>query len=167
MIVLFDLDSTLVSLEGLDWLADQKGLGEQVQELTKKSMDGDVPFIEAFSKKMKILAPSMHDMQVLGEKYCRSLVSGAQETVKKLKSKGYDIGIVTSNFGVAVYPVAELLGISKKLVFANEMLFDQNGCYSGLNADNPLASNGGKAAVVKSLKEGTVFSLATRLPTWK
>jgi phosphoserine phosphatase len=49
--LVFDLDSTLVKIEGLDWLAVHKKVDDKVVHLTKKSMDGVLDFNLAMIKK--------------------------------------------------------------------------------------------------------------------
>lgn len=56
--IVFDLDSTLVKIEGLDWLAKHKNKGREVSILTKKSMEGKIDFHESMIKKMKLISPS-------------------------------------------------------------------------------------------------------------
>lgn len=158
MLVLFDLDSTLVSIEGLDWLAAKKGFGEQVKLLTEKSMNGDIPFKEAFFQKANILAPSVEDMHLLSKEYCQNLVPGVKDTLNALKKYGCKVGIVTSNFRQAVLPIAKLLGIRTELIYANDIIFDPKGAYLSMDINNPLADNGGKAKIVQKIKaESIVF----------
>ena len=157
MLVLFDLDSTLVSIEGLDWLAIKKGVGDQVKLLTEKSMNGDIPFKEAFFNKARILAPSVEDMALLGKKYCNSLVPGVKETLRALREDNFKVGIVTSNFRQAVLPVAKLLGIQNELIYANDIIFDSEGIYRSIDSNNPLADNGGKAKIVKEIKANRII----------
>ena len=45
--IVFDLDSTLVSIEGLDWLANRVGKLNVLSKLTKLSMEGEIDFQEA------------------------------------------------------------------------------------------------------------------------
>lgn len=147
--IIFDLDSTLVTIEGLDWLAKRKGVEKEVVKITEQSMNGLLPVQIAFEKKMAMIAPTHADLVKLGEKYCDSLVPGAKKTITVLHSLGKDIWIVTGNFDPAPQIVADRLGIPKHRVKNNTVLFDKKNNYTGFDTYNPLIKNGGKAATVK------------------
>ena len=147
-IVFFDLDSTLCKIEGLDYLAKLKGKKEKVSELTKQAMEGKIPFKEAIVKKLSIVRPSKKDLRVLSQTYIKNISPSAKELIKKLFKAKAEVFIITGSFKTAVYPLAEFLGIKKKNVFANEIIFDEKGDYKGLNLNNPLTENGGKPKIV-------------------
>ena len=48
--VCFDVDSTVITSEGIDDLAAFLGCGDKVAELTAQAMGGDMPFHEALSQ---------------------------------------------------------------------------------------------------------------------
>lgn len=63
---IFDLDGTLTSLETLPYIANHFGVGDQIDQLTKKTIYGDVPFIESFIKRIDILGKfSAHEINAL------------------------------------------------------------------------------------------------------
>ncbi len=148
-VVVFDLDSTLVAIEGLDWLAAHKHREQDVVSLTKKSMDGQMDFREAMRRKMAILSPSEEDMKRLGEAYGDHIVPGAREVIEALHAQGKEVWIVTGNFEPAVGMIAAKLGIPAQRVVCNHLYFDSQKHYAGFDQDNPLAGNGGKALVLK------------------
>ena len=53
--VCFDVDSTLVTIEGLDALAEYCGVGEEVRQWTKRAMGGSVTFQESFKARLDIV----------------------------------------------------------------------------------------------------------------
>ncbi len=148
-VVVFDLDSTLVTFEGLDWLAEHKGKGEEVAKLTSLSMEGKIKVSEAFKKKLALIAPSYQDLVKLGRKYCESIVDGAIETIALLHQTGKEVWIVTGNFRPAVKIIATKLNIPDSRVISNIVNFDNKGTYKCFDVKNPLSKNGGKAKVVK------------------
>lgn len=153
--VVFDVDSTLVTIEGLDWLAKHKGCEREVVELTKRSMDGLMDFHDAMTEKMRILAPNHEDFVRLGLEYCRSLVPGAAETVARLKKLDKEVWLMSGNYAPAVTILADRLGIDPAHVLCNRVFFDAaNGDYLGFDAENPLAKNGGKAAKIREVLQG-------------
>lgn len=55
MKILFDLDGTITSQETLPLIAKHFGVEEQISELTKQTIQGNVPFIESFIRRVHIL----------------------------------------------------------------------------------------------------------------
>ena len=53
--VCFDVDSTLVTIEGLDALAEYCGVGEEVRQWTKRAMGGSVTFQESLKARLDIV----------------------------------------------------------------------------------------------------------------
>lgn len=150
--IIFDLDSTLVTIEGLDFLAEHKGVGEEVVELlTNIAMEGIIPMNTAMRIKLALIKPSKKDFLHLGQEYIRHLVKGAKEVINTLLLRGHRIYIVTGNFTPSAKVVARHLGIHKNRVFANHILFEKSGDYKGFDHDQPLANNGGKAKVIKGI----------------
>jgi phosphoserine phosphatase len=157
--VVFDLDSTLVKIEGLDWLANRLGKLDALSKLTKQSMDGKISFQEAMKIKMATIAPSFKDLLDLGNAYSESLVEDAKEVIRAIQSLDKDVWILTGNFQPAVGKAAFALGIPKEKIICNEIYFDEEGKYKGFNIGHPLAANGGKAVMLNKYlnKQKTVF----------
>ncbi len=147
--IVFDLDSTLVKIEGLDWLANRLGKLDSLAELTKLSMDGKISFKEAMKIKMSAMSPSVKDLQALGRAYSKSLVEDAKKVIQALQLSGKEVWILTGNFQPAVGIAAATLGIQEENIICNEIYFDSNGKYKGFNIKHPLSANGGKAIMLK------------------
>jgi phosphoserine phosphatase len=150
-VICFDVDSTLVQCEGVDWLADQKGVGGEVRHLTELAMSGDLPMEEVFSKKIDILKPSKKELGILGEYYCSQLVEKAEEVVDSLMSADIDVWLVTGGLLPAILPLANTLRISQENIHANEVYFDLTGNYLGINHNCTLVKTNGKADCVKKI----------------
>ncbi len=157
--VVFDLDSTLVRIEGLDWLANRLGKLDSLAKLTQLSMDGKINFQEAMKIKMSTMSPSVKDLQALGRAYSKSLVEDAKEVIQAFQLSGKEVWILTGNFQPAVESAANALGIPQEKIICNEIYFDSEGKYRGFNIKHPLSSNGGKAKMLKKYlpKSGIVF----------
>jgi phosphoserine phosphatase len=143
-IICFDVDSTLVKCEGLDWLAEEKGVGEEVCHLTEQAMNGEVPMEEIFSKKLDILRPSKKDLDLLGEYYCSKLVEKSTDVLETLHKAGLDIYLVTGSFTPAILCLAEKLQIPEDHIHANEIYHDTFGEYRGINLNCSLTKSSGK-----------------------
>jgi phosphoserine phosphatase len=149
--IFFDVDSTLVMLEGLDYLAEIKGHKEIVEQLTTQAMNGNLSMREAMETKVNLLRPSHAELVAVGEAYLKHMVPGAKETIEELQKQGYTIWLLTGNFLPAVKILAMFLNIPLEHVITNQILFDEDGAYVSFNADHPLAHNHGKTEIIKSL----------------
>lgn len=150
--VYFDFDSTLLAEESLDALADQHGCGEEVRKLTEASMSGIIPLEKVFPHKLDLIAPSKTKI----EAYLLSspaFVIDAKETIEQLKEQGIKVGIITSNFHQIVDPLAAQLGIEKEDIYANTLFYDNEGNYRGFDHGAPLTQGGGKATVLRTIKQ--------------
>lgn len=151
--VVFDVDSTLVTIEGIDFLAKIKGEEDKVKRLTKMAMEGGLPVRKSLEIKMDLLKPSCRDIIRMGEEYLKNIVPGTKETIQILNKNSVDVWIITGNFQPAVGMLAENLGIDKQKVITNKIFFDKNNNYLGFDVDNPLSNNGGKAIMLKKYKK--------------
>mmetsp|Transcript_21897 Transcript_21897/g.49831 ORF Transcript_21897/g.49831 Transcript_21897/m.49831 type:complete len:109 (-) Transcript_21897:288-614(-) len=56
--VCFDVDSTVVTEEGIDVLAAHLGVGQQVADLTASAMSGTTKFEDALAARLSLMQPS-------------------------------------------------------------------------------------------------------------
>lgn len=144
--VFFDVDSTLVTIEGIDVLA--RGNAE-VAALTEAAMNGEISVEEVYGRRLEIIRPSRTDIAALGQQYIRSLVAGAEETIATLRDAGAVIHLVTAGIAQAIAPLAEHLGI--RYVHAVSIDFDSQGHYDGFDSRSPLTRSGGKELLVRNI----------------
>ena len=153
-VVGLDVDSTAVDKEGLNWLADRKGVGNQVKKLTEDSMNGRIPVEQVMPLKMDIISPSRSDIAALSQEYLAHVSPDLVQVVQELKRAGKHVVIITGNFHEAIDPLAESLGLDPEHdVFANNLLFDANGDYAGFVENYHLMHDDGKQQVVKELRQ--------------
>ena len=58
--IIFDVDSTLSGVEGIDWLAAQRGpeIEAWSAALTEKAMEGEIPIEAVYGERMRIVKPT-------------------------------------------------------------------------------------------------------------
>ena len=152
--VCFDVDSTVVTEEGIDVLAEACGAGPAVAEWTRKAMGGSVPFHVALEARLNLFKPSRKDVEDCLAKHPLQLTPGIPELMKKLQDKGKHVYLVSGGFRQMIHPVARVLDIPIERVYANNLLFDEStGKYLGFDANEPTSRAGGKGVVVGRLKE--------------
>ncbi len=153
MIILFDLDSTLTKIEGLDEIAKWKGMEQEIAELTRLGMSGNGSFEDLLPVRLDKIAPTKSDFERLGELYAENLVEGAMDAIMNLRKNKIHVGIMSGGFIHALDPLIEILNVNKELVFANKIEFDEGGNYVRLPENQFLTKNDGKPNVIKHLKE--------------
>jgi len=165
--VIFDCDSTLTAVEGIDELATLKGQTAHIAELTRRAMDGLVPLEDVYAARLELLQPTRAELARVGRIYRRSLVPEAAETVAALQAAGVEVFIVSGGLKAAVIDLARYLKIPAANVFAVEVEMDpfQGRWWDYLRhryagnpderymafAPTPLAESSGKITVVGAL----------------
>jgi phosphoserine phosphatase len=144
--VVFDCDSTLVAVEGIDELSGP--FRADIQALTDAAMDGSVPLEEVYGRRLAIIRPTQAQVEQVGMMYVRTLMPHARETVAALRWLGKTVRIVSGGLRPAVCAVARELGLSDEDVVAVGIHFDAAGEYAGFDDASPLTRNGGKTEVI-------------------
>ena len=143
----FDVDSTLVTIEGIDILA---GGNPEIAKLTDAAMNGEIPLDEVYAKRLEIIQPTRDKVEQLAKTYIESLVDGAKETIAKLQEKGVIVHLVTAGIEQAIRPLADMLNIRN--VHAVALKFDANGNYEDFDRRSFLTRTGGKELVVRDVR---------------
>lgn len=148
-LVLFDVDSTLVTIEGIDVLA---GGNPEITRLTEAAMNGEVPVDAVYAKRLEIIRPARAAVEALGRLYVASIVDGVEPAFAKLREAGAEIHLVTAGIAQAIRPLAAHLGIADRAVHAVSMQFDQDGNYVDFDRRSPLTRTGGKEIAVRDIR---------------
>lgn len=146
--VFFDVDSTLVALEGIDALAAGN---PEIASLTAAAMNGELPLDAVYERRLEIIRPTRHAVESLGRLYCESLVPGAAATIAALRDAGVQVHLVTAGISQAIAPLAEKLAIPPRSVHAVALQFNADQ-YSGFDRRSFLTRAGGKELVVRDVR---------------
>ncbi|HVE71618.1 MAG TPA: HAD-IB family phosphatase [Thermoanaerobaculia bacterium] len=146
--VFFDVDSTLVAIEGIDVLANGN---PEIVRLTEAAMNGEISVDEVYGKRLEIIQPTLDDVRALSERYLTSMVDGVEETIAALQQAGVDVHLVTAGITQAIAPLAEKLNIASRAVHAVSLKFDADGQYEDFDRRSMLARSGGKELVVRAV----------------
>ena len=121
-----DMDSTLITIECIDELADLAGVKHQVAEITGAAMRGEIDFVESLRRRVGLLAGL--DESALETVYVQRLHynPGASALVKAAKAAGLRVLLVSGGFTFFTERVIEDLGmdyhISNELEVVNGKL---------------------------------------------
>ncbi|MCX6790679.1 MAG: HAD-IB family phosphatase, partial [Candidatus Gribaldobacteria bacterium] len=147
----FDCDSTLTAMEGIDWLAQNKGCSDKVEVLTAQAMGGKIKFEEVFARRLALIQPTLQDLELLAERYIANQLKDVASVIEKLQSLGKNVFIVSGGYSLAVKHLAQNLNIPAENVFAVDLFFNPNGNYLGFDDKNPLTRSGGKKTVIEKI----------------
>lgn len=145
--VVFDCDSTLSAIEGIDELAVD--VREEVADLTDAAMRGEVPLEAVYGRRLELIRPDRAAIDALAEQYVERIVPDAAELVAALGFEGIDVRIMSGGLRPAVLAVARALGIADDRVAAVDIRFAADGSYAGFDHRSPLARAGGKRDVMQ------------------
>lgn len=147
--VVFDCDSTLSEIEGIDELGS--ALRTQIAELTQRAMSGELKLEDVYKLRLELVKPSRERVERLGREYVERMLPQARELVAALRALGKRVAIVSGGVAPAVRVIARELGVDAAEVHAVELRFDAQGRYAGFDERSPLARSGGKIDVVRSI----------------
>lgn len=155
--VVFDCDSTLSRIEGIDELARKKGVYREVQQITAAAMEGALDFDEALAHRLQRIQPTRSELTAIGRLYVDNITKDSAAVIRSLTGSGIRVFVVSGGFLDSILPLAEYLGIDQQNVFANEVYFDEKGGYRGYNTRNPAAWASGKKEITERLPGRKIF----------
>jgi phosphoserine phosphatase len=146
--VIFDCDSTLCTIEGIEVLAREHRA--EVEALTEEAMRGLIPLEQVYGRRLELVRPPRGRVIALGQRYIDTLVPDARETIAALRAENIHVRIISGGLRPAVVALANELGLEDDLVAAVDIFFGDDGNYAGFESDSPLAASGGKRRVIES-----------------
>ena len=150
--VIFDCDSTLSAVEGIDELAGPHR--EASTALTNAAMRGELPLEAVYGKRLELIRPTREQVEALGRLYVERLVPDARETVAALHAEGIEVRIVSGGLLPAVREVARAVAVPDEYVAAVDVWFDPQGGFAGWETSSPLARSLGKRAQLERWNGG-------------
>ena len=127
-LVVMDMDSTLITIECIDEIADMIGIKPQVAAITESAMRGEIDFSESLRQRVSLL--SGLEESALGRVYEERLKlnPGAEIMLDKLKSLGIRTLLVSGGFTFFTERLKSRLGLDYT---ASNTLEIENGRLTG------------------------------------
>ncbi|WP_281927406.1 phosphoserine phosphatase SerB [Roseibium album] len=127
LLLIADMDSTMIRQECIDELAAELGLKERISDITERAMRGEIEFEPALRERVALLAglPVSAIDTVLSNRIV--LMPGGRTLVQTMKSKGAYCALVSGGFTHFTRAVAAMIG------------FDENQANTLLETDGRLA----------------------------
>jgi phosphoserine phosphatase len=151
-LIIFDCDSTLSAIEGIDELGRVRGpeVFALVEAMTNDAMNGKISVESVFGERLRIIRPRVTDVAAVGRQYIETIEPTAVATLAALRATGWTPMILSGGFRNAIRPLADHLGVER--VEAVDLYFDEAGEYTGFDESYPTTRSGGKPEVVRALK---------------
>ena len=109
-LVVMDVDSTLIAHEVIDLLAEEAGVGVEVQAITERAMRGELDFEQSLRARVALLS-GLDEAALQTVRAKITLTPGARTLCRTLNKLGFKIALVSGGFIEVVEPIAHELGI--------------------------------------------------------
>ena len=117
-LICFDMDSTLITTEVIDELADRAGVGKEVRDITERAMRGEIDFRESFKERVALLKGL--DVNVMEDIAVNlPITEGVDRMMTILKRVGYKTAILSGGFTYFGNYLKRRFGFD--YVYANEL----------------------------------------------
>ena len=158
-LVLFDFDSTVVSVESLDFAAKHALAGAadeaerlaQIEAITAKGMEGTIPLEQSIAERFKLIGLTRHIVEEVAEVVRTRITNGFHDLFSDLRAAEWDIAIISGGFRALIDPAADELDVAPHMRFTNEFIYDGLKVI-GADMERPLTRNGGKAIVAREVR---------------
>ncbi len=151
--IVFDCDGTMSHIEGIDELANDNGVGEQVRKLTATAMGLSGLNPQLYSQRLNLVLPSFQQVLSLAQRYFQHISPDLPAVLAVLKAFNKHIYIVSAGISLAVTGFGELLDIKHENIFAVDVFFDEKGQYVNFDHQSPLIHTQGKRQIVEKIKK--------------
>ncbi|MEO8723700.1 MAG: phosphoserine phosphatase SerB [Sphingobium sp.] len=112
-LLIADMDSTMITVECIDELADYAGIKAQIAAVTEAAMRGELDFAEALRARVALLAGM--DETLIDQ--CRAervkIMPGAKALVQTMRARGAQTVLVSGGFTRFAEPVAAEIGFAR------------------------------------------------------
>lgn len=143
-----DVDSTFLTQEVIELIAERAGTREQVEEVTTRAMRGELDFAESLRARVATLAGL--DVSVLTDVAAELIPTpGALELIERARAAGWRTALVSGGFHETIDDLAARIGIDH--VLANR-LGVRDGHLTG-EVEGPIIDRAAKAHALRELAE--------------
>lgn len=149
MLLVADMDSTIIGQECIDELADFAGLKREVAEITERAMQGKLDFKTALRERVALLSGLPEDAiaRCLAERVVPN--PGAGTLVRTMRAGGASALLISGGFLSFAEPIAKIIGFDR--VRANTLLFD--GRKLSGRVEDPIVDAAGKRAALIEVRD--------------
>lgn len=154
-----DFDSTVVKTETLEKLADhvlqddpnKAHILARINDITKKGMEGFLPFSESLSQRLKLFHAHRDDVEHIALQTIGEITDSFSSHRSFISENADRIHIISGGFKEVILSTTRLLGIDDSHVHANRFIYDEDSYVIGADASQHLAQEHGKIRQVQAL----------------
>lgn len=158
-LLIADMDSTMITVECIDELADYAGLKPQIAAITEAAMRGELDFAGALDARVALLK----GLEASAIERCRAervrLMPGARTLVQTMRARGATSVLVSGGFTAFAEPVAAEIGFDR--VIANRLEID--GAALAGTVAKPIVDAATKLATLRAEREALALPEAATL----
>ncbi len=155
-LLISDMDSTMITVECIDELADYAGIKPQIAEITERAMQGELDFEEALRGRVALLK----GLEITAIQQCLDervrIMPGAETLVRTMVQAGAATILVSGGFTKFAKPVAQAIGFES---FHANILGEGEGLLTGA-LDGPIVDSGRKEQLLQSSASGAQLELS-------
>jgi phosphoserine phosphatase len=151
-----DMDSTIITVETVDLLADRAGIGARVSEITERSMRGELDFTESLRARVAMLAGIEEKTLYELRDSALPLTPGARALVATMRANGAYTALVSGGFTIFTNSVADRAGFD---THQGNRLGVADGKLDGTLVD-PVINRGGKRSALVKIAEERGITIA-------
>ena len=145
-----DMDSTIIDQECIDEMADVLGLKRRIAAITERAMRGELPFQDALSERLALLAGIWEAQLATVYRRRITLMPGARTLVATMKANGAHTALVSGGFTFFTSRVAAAVGFDAN--HANTLEFAKGHLTGGVTG--PILGREAKLAVLSNVTAG-------------
>ena len=162
-LIAFDMDSTLLDTEVIDELALRAGVGDEVLQITRRAMEGELDFAASLQARVAMLA-GLPESELDYVVRTLSLMEGAERLFATLRKLGYRTAILSGGFQYFGDTLKTRLGVD--YVFANRLEIE-NGALTG-EVTPPIVDADRKALLLREIaeREGIAMQQVIAVGDW-
>ena len=166
--LIFDFDSTLVTIEALDELAaralkghpNRDGILDEIRRITALCMEGEISFHESLSRRLAIFRAHKSDVEAIAELARNSPSASVARNKDFFQKYRGRIHVISGGFDEMIFPFARDFGIPAEHIRANAFAYDDNEWIVGIEENRLTAKDHGKALALKSLRlKGEIIAI--------
>ncbi len=110
ILVVLDVDSTLIEQEVIELLAAEAGCEQQVADITYRAMAGELDFAASLTERVALLK-GLPSAALEHAREQVQLTAGAREMIEALHAAGDLVAVVSGGFHEVLDPIAEEVGL--------------------------------------------------------
>jgi len=159
-LVCFDVDSTLLAVESLDFVLTRKlgpAAAEQIDALTSGGMNGTMSFRQSLMARLDLTSLKRSDTAAAAVELRHHLTPGMAELLNDLRARGDQVRAVSGGFEDVLRFALRDLGFGVGEAFANRFLWEGE-TVADIDTTNPLSDNGGKPKLLNDLRANSQYS---------